>query len=115
MDDRVHGKLAQCLETWAGQTAGDPQFNALKRAYDIIINGNALQGGRRQQQTLQSVVPREPPKVSKNYAVENREISYCFSQEMSRQISNLQKIVHNCFHKLYPLLILLQKIFQRMN
>jgi hypothetical protein len=57
----VHGKLAQCLETWAGQTAGDPQFNAIKRAYDIIINGNALQGSRRHQS--QPVAPREPVKV----------------------------------------------------
>ncbi|GAN07366.1 TOM1-like protein 2-like [Mucor ambiguus] len=70
MDDRVHGKLAQCLQTWVNQTGGDPQYGAVRRAYDIMMNGAALSGtnnSRRQvhgqSRSTHASTPREPPKV----------------------------------------------------
>ncbi|KAI8644416.1 hypothetical protein BD408DRAFT_481379 [Parasitella parasitica] len=66
-DDRVHGKLAQCLQTWVAQANGDPQYGAVRRAYDIMMNGAALSGANRRQLHGQSRstpanTPREPPK-----------------------------------------------------
>lgn len=69
MDDRVHGKLAQCLQAWVGQTSGDPQYGAVRRAYDIMMNGAALPESNRRQVHGQprsahaQAMPREPPKV----------------------------------------------------
>ncbi|KAL7326225.1 hypothetical protein PS15p_208592 [Mucor circinelloides] len=68
-DDRVHGKLAQCLQTWVSQTGGDPQFGAVRRAHDIMMNGAALQGANNsrrqahgQSRSTHASTPREPPK-----------------------------------------------------
>ncbi|CAO3617334.1 unnamed protein product [Mucor fragilis] len=68
-DDRVHGKLAQCLQTWVNQTGGDPQYGAVRRAHDMMMNGAALSGtndSRRQahgqSRSTHASTPREPPK-----------------------------------------------------
>lgn len=64
----MHGKLAQCLQTWVGQTGGDPQYGAVRRAHDVMMNGASLSGTNRRQVHGQSRnthanTPREPPKV----------------------------------------------------
>ncbi|CAO3656311.1 unnamed protein product [Mucor hiemalis] len=40
-DDRVHGKLAQCLGNWNSQYGSDPNFGAIRRAHDVLMNGVA--------------------------------------------------------------------------
>jgi hypothetical protein len=63
-DDRVHGKLAQCLESWTSQTGGDAQFGAVRRAYDILVNGNGAAVSRKRQSRNLQQMPREAPRVS---------------------------------------------------
>ncbi|CEP09551.1 hypothetical protein [Parasitella parasitica] len=67
VDDRVHGKLAQCLQAWVGQAGGDPQYGAVRRAHDVMMNGAALAGTNRRQvhgqsRSTHANTPREPPK-----------------------------------------------------
>lgn len=65
MDDKVHGKLAQCLETWYGQFGNDVNFGAIRRAHDIMLNHVTPKRDR------QSSLPRQVAKVS------NKDTFYC--------------------------------------
>ncbi|KAI8070553.1 uncharacterized protein B0P05DRAFT_550159 [Gilbertella persicaria] len=70
VDDRVSGKLAQCLESWVGQVGGDPQFGAIRRAYDVMTQGSVLPNKRQQVARNQpSTVPRQPADVKNDIEV----------------------------------------------
>lgn len=58
MDDRVHGKLAQCLETWYGQFGADPSFGGIRKAHDIMLNNVT------HKRIPQPSLPRQVVKVS---------------------------------------------------
>lgn len=58
MDDKVHGKLAQCLETWYSQFGADPNFGAIRRAHDIMLNNVTPK------RVHQPSLPRQVAKVS---------------------------------------------------
>ncbi|KAF7729164.1 hypothetical protein EC973_004932 [Apophysomyces ossiformis] len=38
-DDRVHGKLVQCLQNWADQYGLDPSYAAIRRIHENLMNG----------------------------------------------------------------------------
>ncbi|KAG2233541.1 hypothetical protein INT48_007143 [Thamnidium elegans] len=62
-DDRVHGKLAQCLETWNRQFGTDTNFGGIRRAYDVMMNVGVTPTQKRTSQRFrQPSLPREPPK-----------------------------------------------------
>jgi hypothetical protein len=64
MDDRVHRKLAQCLGNWVNQYGNDPAFHAVRKAYDVMMNGVSLSGARQPHlRSQQQRVPREQPQV----------------------------------------------------
>ncbi|KAI7908028.1 uncharacterized protein BX663DRAFT_482262 [Cokeromyces recurvatus] len=63
LDDRVRGKLTQCLETWIRQTRVNPQSGAIKKAYDTMIS---LHGGNSQPSQILTIgntnhAPRKMP------------------------------------------------------
>ncbi|KAI9261217.1 hypothetical protein EDC94DRAFT_503921, partial [Helicostylum pulchrum] len=63
IDDRVHGKLAQCLETWNRQFGADTNFGGIRRAYDVMMNAGVTPTQKRSSQRFrQPSLPREPPK-----------------------------------------------------
>ncbi|KAI8387346.1 hypothetical protein BD560DRAFT_382172 [Blakeslea trispora] len=72
LDDRVSGKLVQCLESWVHQTGGDPQFGSIRRAYDVMTQGNVLPHSNRQpisRNKTSSNQPRQPTDVKSDIEI----------------------------------------------
>ncbi|KAI7881740.1 uncharacterized protein EV154DRAFT_450422 [Mucor mucedo] len=88
MDDRVHGKLAQCLETWYGQFGNDVNFGAIRRAHDIMLNHVTPKQGR------QPSLPRQPVDVKGDIELAKNS-AQLFSQTLSFTDPTVEDISKN--------------------
>ncbi|KAI8876406.1 hypothetical protein K501DRAFT_200486 [Backusella circina FSU 941] len=98
VDDRVHGKLAQCLGNWVNQYGNDPAFNAVRKAYDVMMNGASLSGTRQpHHRSQQQRVPREEPQpVDINGDIElAKNNAQLFSQTLSFTDPTAEDITEN--------------------
>ncbi|KAI8373531.1 hypothetical protein EDC96DRAFT_437891 [Choanephora cucurbitarum] len=118
LDDRVSGKLVQCLESWVSQTGGDPQFGSIRRAYDVMTQGNVLPYNTRQSPTdvksdieiaknsaqlfFQTLSFTDPTKedISKNELIQQvlaSHLQLCDDSEMISALINANNELLSCF------------------